>query len=418
MSFVRQYLTGVVRKQCATLSLEKIKLNLNESEVRMLTKNSIRFIQQVVSPQRDDVLSLYLDINPANVENKNNAIFIRVKAELKTLELPKALIETVIKRLENAYAFPQARSLVMFASQDGSLLEHYPLPYTLPFLSKRGVLAKYGQPYIIPLLQTLDAQHRYGVVVIDEARWRYFEISFGAIEEVQDAFRALDTHEWRDLTEASRGVAVGVSARGGMGKDHFEHRKEAWTHRFYKEMAKHLEHTLQENEVPVFFLMGLAQHTQDFKHVLSKTVLQKLASCLPSPAKLDVSAHEIYRLIQPAITEYERSAEEVLLEKVSEQGVKGLEPTLEALQGGRLQTVIAPYEHDQTVYVCSETLYVTSSLADLERHCPNQHHELALLQEVLPDLVASHGARLTYVHAEAETKLIQTFTGLAGLKRW
>ena len=211
---------------------------------------------------------------------------------------------------------------------------------------------------------------------------------------------------------------MGVPARGGMGKDHFEHRKEAWTHRFYKEMAKELGRRLQENDVSVFFLMGLAQHTQDFKHMLSKPTLQKLASCLPSPAKLDVSANEIYRLVQPAITEYERSAEEALLNRVAEQGVSGTEATLEALQAGRLQTVIAPNEHDQTVYVCSETLYVTSSIADLERHCPNQHHELALLQEVLPDLVASHGASLTYVHSEAETKLLQPFAGLAGLKRW
>ncbi len=383
----------------------------------MLNKNSIRFIEQVVAPQRDDVLSLYLDINPASIDNKNNATFIRVKDELKALELPKALIGKVLERLENAYAFPHARSLVLFASCDEKLLEHYTLPYALPFLSKHGVLAKYGQPYVVPLLQTLDAQHRYGVVVMDEARWRYFEIAFGQIEELQDAFRPLDTHEWRELTEASRGV-VGVATRGGMGKDHFEHRKEAWTHRFYKEMAKQLEHTLQENEVSVFFVMGMAQHTQAFKQVLSKMALQKLANCLPSPTMLSVSANEIYRLVQPAITEHEHNAEKVLLEQVAEHSIHGVEATLEALQAGRLQTVIAPYEHDQTVYVCSETLYVTSSLADLERHCPNQHHELALLQEVLPDLVASHGARLTYVHAEAEAKLLQTFSGLAGLKRW
>jgi peptide subunit release factor 1 (eRF1) len=219
----------------------------------MLSKQSIRFIQQVVAPQRDDVLSLYLDINPANIDNKNNATFIRAKDELKRFELPKSLIETVMKKLENAYAFPHARSLVLFASKDEKLLEHYTLPYDLPFLGKRGVVAKYGQPYVTPLLQTLDAQQRYGVVFIDEARWRYFEISFGQIEELQDAFRALDTHEWRELTEANTGVVHGVMARGGMGKDHFEHRKEAWTHRFYKDVAKLLEHALQENDVTAFF---------------------------------------------------------------------------------------------------------------------------------------------------------------------
>jgi peptide subunit release factor 1 (eRF1) len=417
MSFVRQYLTRYVREPCVKLNLEETKLDVNESEVRMLNKNSIRFIQQVVAPQRDDVLSLYLDINPAKIDNKNSATFIRTKDELKTLELPKKFIETVMERLENAYAFPHARSLVLFASRDETLLEHYTLPYALPFLSKRGVLAKYGQPYVIPLLQTLDAQRRYGIVFIDEARWRYFEIFFGQIEEVQDAFRPLDTHEWRELKEASRGVTVGVAARGGMGKDHFERRKEAWTHRFYKDVGKLLEHTLQHNDVATFFLVGLANHSQEFKRVLNKVALQKLAECVAPPAKPDASENDIYRLVQPCITRYEEGAEQRLLDQVQEEGIKGVEATLEALQAGRLQTVIAPYEYDQTVYVCSETLYVTSSLADLKRHCPNQHHELALLQEVLPDLVASHGPKLTYLHHN-ETKLVQTFAGLAGLKRW
>jgi hypothetical protein len=45
-----------------------------------------------------------------------------------------------------------------------------------------------------------------------------------------------------------------------------------------------------------------------------------------------------------------------LLAQIAEQGVHGVEATLEALQEGRLKTVIAPYEHDQTVDVCSETL--------------------------------------------------------------
>jgi hypothetical protein len=384
----------------------------------MLNKHSIRFIQQAVAPQRDDVLSLYLDINPANIDNKNNATFIRVKDELKNLEFPKPLIETVLKKLENAYAFPQARSLVLFASRDEELLELYPLPYALPFLSKRGVLARYGQPYVIPLLQTLDAQHRYGVVLMDEAHGRYFEIAFGQIEEVKDAFRPLDTHEWRGLSEASRGVAVGVAARGGVAKDHVEHRKEAWSHRFYKEMARELERTLNEDEVPVFFLLGLAQHRQDFKRTLSKTTLQKLAACLPPPSNLGAPAQEIARLVKPAIAEYERKVEEALLSDVVEQGVRGLGATLEALQAGRLQTVVAPSEHNPTVYVCSETLYVTSSLADLERYCPEQHYQVSLLQEVLPDLVASHGARLTYLHAKVETSLLQSCDGLAGLKRW
>jgi Bacterial archaeo-eukaryotic release factor family 10 len=38
------------------------------------------------------------------------------------------------------------------------------------------------------LLYVIDESERYGVVFIDESRWRFFEVFLGEIEEIANAF--------------------------------------------------------------------------------------------------------------------------------------------------------------------------------------------------------------------------------------
>jgi hypothetical protein len=53
-----------------------------------------------------------------------------------------------------------------------------------------------------------------------------------------------------------------------------------------------------------------------------------------------------------------------------------------------------------------------------EAYCPGQATQQIPLSDVLPDLAAAHGARLEFVHGEAESRLLTEFGGLAGLSRW
>jgi hypothetical protein len=40
------------------------------------------------------------------------------------------------------------------------------------------------------------------------------------------------------------------------------------------------------------------------------------------------------------------------------------------------------------------------------------------LRDVIVDLAIAHGARLEFVHGEAESRLFREFGGLAALSRW
>jgi hypothetical protein len=176
---------------------------------QVLTTEAIRTVQEVIAPQRDPVLSLYLDVNPAHTENARGAPLIRAKEAIKALAVPKPFTEAFMKRLTHHHGIPQARTLVSFASEDLKAFSvTYPLQLEFPLITSGGVIARWGSPYVLPLLQALDAQERYGVVFVDRARWRYFEVFFGDIEEQQDAFRPLDPSTWRRLSDSKLFTAM------------------------------------------------------------------------------------------------------------------------------------------------------------------------------------------------------------------
>ncbi|UCH25809.1 MAG: hypothetical protein JSV66_18100 [Trueperaceae bacterium] len=384
----------------------------------MLTTEAIRTVQEVIAPQRDPVLSLYLDVNPAHAENARGAPLIRAKEAIKALGVPKPFTEAFLKGLTHHHGIPQARTLVSFASEDlNAFFVNYPLQLELPLLTSGGVIARWGPPYVLPLLQVLDAQERHGVVYVDRARWRYFEVFFGDIEEKQDAFRPLDPSTWRRLSD-SKPAAHGIPARGGSGKDRFEQRKEAWTRRFYRDAAKLLEQAVKAHGIDHLFMMGLKPQVQTFIGSLSEELKGAVVATLPPPANPAAPAREILDLLKPHLERLQCQQDQKLLQDISERGVKGLSETLEALQADRLQIVAAPWKLDLTVYRCSESGYLSATPSSASQLCPDQHHRPVPLQEILPELVASHGAKLTFLNSESAVESISSSGGLAGLARW
>lgn len=385
----------------------------------MLTKAQLHTLRTVIMPQREPVLSLYLDVNPAKSDNAQGAPIIRVKDELKRLSLPKAWSEALLEKLRPARATSRAHTLVVFAGEDLDAFFHsYLLHLSLPDLSEMGVLARWGKPFALPLLHLIDDQERYGVVHLDQARFRYFEVYFDEIEELQDAFRPLDPSRWRRLSEAKVSAPPGIPARGGAGKDKFARRKEAWTHRFYKEAAQLLTRAVKASGVHHLFLLGAPHHVSEFRSVLDASLNEKIAECLPPPANPDASGNDILALIRPCIATVKEARAQALLDDLNERGVQGVGATLEALQEGRLDTVVAAWQLDKTVYLCCESGYVCATLSGISHQCPNEQHRLERLQDVLPELAERQGAHLTYLQGDTGARLAHDFGGLCGLKRW
>jgi hypothetical protein len=394
---------------------------LQEVAVPMLSKTQIQQLQQNIAQHPAPVLSLYLSVNPANPDNNGKAYALRAKEALERLEVSAALRKKVLQQLQ--HYIPQGRTRALFVAEN--LFEDYHLQVELPLLEPRvGVEAHWGTPYLAPLLFALDEHQRYGVVLMDQERLRLFEVFLGEVEEVADAFRLLDTHNWRYLGEDRTGTPgrsaspavgpVGVAARGGSGKDKFQRRVDEWSQRFFREAGTILQQQMLERRIERLILLGVPEEA---KPLLPGLVAEKVVATL-SPLHTPVpSPAEVLKAVTEVIERVERSEEEALLEQVQQKGVGGLQQVLSLLQEGRLQYVLVPWHLQEKAWRSGDG-WVGSSPQAAQARSPGQPVEEVELKQVLPELAARYATELEFVHGEVEQRLRRELGGLAGMVRW
>ncbi|GEM82781.1 VLRF1 family aeRF1-type release factor [Meiothermus hypogaeus] len=378
----------------------------------MLTQEGTRYIREFVAPRVAPVLSLYLDVNPANPSNQGKAYVLRAKEALEASKTPPEVRQKVLEALE--HNLPQAHSRVLFAT--GSWMEIYDLQVDLPLVE--GAEAHWGEPYLTPMLYVLDEYDRVGVVYLDSEKWRMFEVYLGEIEELPGAFRAVPTQEWNRLTQDSSGrrYSQGGIHRAAANTDRFERRLDAWTHRFYKRLAGLLEQTLNERNIQRLVLMGPKVEVQVFNELLPRRLRERVLATLPSLPTPLTQAGEVLKRVQEVLEPLERERENRLLDELAEHGVTGLDHTLELLQQGGLHLLVAPWNPQGKVYRAPDG-WVGGSMEGAVAHGAGRIEDVELRQ-VLPELAATYGTRLEFVRGPAEERLIKAFGGLAGLPRW
>jgi peptide subunit release factor 1 (eRF1) len=394
----------------------------------MIGKEEVRRIKESLKDLKTPALSLYLDINPAKPDNAGRAYALRAKDAMKALAVPEALAEKVLELLQHEVI--QAKTLALFADQER--LELFPLQVELPlvravktaFVDEKtsrlltdGALAHYGEPFLLPLVYALDEYERYGVVYVDQERWRVFEVFLGEIAEVKDAFLALDTEAWRRLSldAPGRRFNLGGIARGGAGQDLFAKRLAAWEERFYKALAHELVRHVEERGFTRLLLVGPEEHTKLFLGYLPKRLKEKVVAELPSLPHPGASPGEVLKRLEPVLEEVERQAEVRLLEELEEAYPKAAfgPEVLARVQEGRVELWVLPWHLEKEVYAC-DGLYLAEEAQALA-YCQNP--EKKPLAVVLPELAAGYAAKLEFVRGEAERRLLER-GGMAALLRW
>ena len=367
------------------------------------------------------VLSLYLDVDPANPDNTGNAVVLRAAEAMRSAGLGKEYVRHVTRLLEKHFVIPEGRSLVIFAGDDpDEFFEAHYLQTRLPMLGRTdGALALVGTPFTAPLLYVLDQKERYAVVYAGSERVRVFEAFLGQIAEVGEFEREADAEAWRPLRQARRSPALGagVAARGGADVDGFRDRMREATVRLYRALMPQLEKALEERSIDRLVLAGTPEPLAAFKEALTPGLTKRLAGEVPPPSDPDADAHAWLPAVREVIDRAEEEHELRLLDEVRESGVSGLHETLSLLQEHRLRTVVAPWLLDQRVFRAADGR-VAASAEEAAVLSPGQEVAEVPLLEVLPDLTKATGTVLEFVAGPAEERLKAEFGGLAGLKRF
>jgi hypothetical protein len=347
---------------------------------------------------------------------------LRAREALRELDLDKAYIEKVTRRLSQDFVIPEGRTLVIFAGEDpNELFTSYYLQTDLPLLDlSDGALAHWGKPFIAPLLFALDQLERYAALYVSMDRVRLFEVFLGQIAELADFARVVDTDEWQPYREARRSPLTGgsnVAARGGTASDSFDIRMEEQTARLYRSLLPEFEETLTSNEIDRIILIGLPDSVSAFEKLLKPELKAMVVARLAPPANPAADARAWLPLVTDVVTSVEQEKESELLDRIRETGVWGLQESLTLLQEHRISTLVVPWIVKGNVYR-ADGGRIAATLAEAKVMSPDEDFRLVPLLEVLPDIAAQSNTKLEFVDGAAEKRLNDEFGGMAGVKRW
>lgn len=370
-----------------------------------------------------------MEVNPAKPYNARRAWDIRARNSVKELGLPKTLETVVFSAIEQELA-PEAHTLAIFAAVEtySKRVEmdvvRIPLHIDLPIvdLVHSRVEARWGELYDAPLLYALDEYERVGIVWLRGEGWKFFEVFLGEIEEHTEVFRDMEPEVWKELQAFDPGrVRSLAQARTSGSRDRFSQRMEA-----HGNGCTSLSKAIGR--------LDRARRCRNGDSSAGPAgpgrVDENLCSdAVPQPARDDRGPD----LRSTAFASFAGRGVGKSAARVNASGAGaragappadqrtawcvGLDPTLDALQAGRLSVLVAPWQLDEQVWVCSNGLMAgTKQAASL--FCDGDQPQCVALRDVVVDACAAYATRLEFVSGPAAEQLTQEMKGIAGLFRW
>lgn len=296
------------------------------------------------------VLSLYLDTDTAQDSREN--IKQQVRGMIRDAELHNTESAHMIERyLDHSYTW-DAPGLALFCCGEQDYLQDFATA-----VSFRNRLRISPKPYIKPLAHLLDFYAHYGVVLVDSIGARFFEYHLGELKRTEGYMG----EETQKLKKGSGSSAHGM--RGGAGGGRHE---EEVVNRNLREAANAANHFFTNKAIRRLFIGGTAQTVAHFQELLPK----QMQSCIAGTFAMDMNAgeHEVRAQTLQLLGEANAKQEETMVSQLMEakargnQGVVGLDETLQAINERRVQTLIISDGFRAPGYFNESTGFVVADL--------------------------------------------------------
>jgi peptide subunit release factor 1 (eRF1) len=342
------------------------------------------------------VLSVYLDVDQSRAVNLNREFEAALKTRLRTLE--HRLVESerdafradaaAVQRFVAGYR-PRARTLVLFADDSAGLFWSGELRASLPTDVRWD-----PTPYVRPLLEVLDANERYGVVLVDKERARLFTVFLGEIEEEREALAAAEVrHKQASGTDHWR------------SQMHFQRQDEMHVHWHLRQVAELIEDVARVHAFDRLVLAGPVEATSELARLLPRPLGARVVGTLRLPA--DVPAETVLRETLEVAKRVEREAEETLVAQLLERGSTGLDATLAALQEGRLWILVHADGFASRGTECPRCHALFTANADSAcGYCGERLLPLDDLVGRVLERARESGGKIEKVHGEAAARLL------------
>lgn len=348
------------------------------------------------------IVSFYLNVDGAKYPRRQE-LEIGLKALLRQAKKEwllsdklgrrqKIFLEDDLKKIANFVQFEfkrdHAKGLVIFSSAESGTWQVLTLPVAVPSFIKVD-----KEPYIKNLTSIINQFKRYCTVVIDRRKARIFSVYLGNIEEylgffADDVPAKVNEGEWANLREHK--IANHI-------EDHVQ--------RHLKNIADKTRIFFKKQKFDRLLIGGRKSIVAKFIETLHPFLRERVSGQFLAEPTLPLNTILEYSL--KCESEAEAAEEKELIkrllnaEKPAGAGVVGLEPTIEALNLGQVQSLILSDNLKFSGGVCRRCRFIST----YQKTCPVCDQPLDwhvdLTEELIQQAVNSR-CRLKYVKYHPE----------------
>lgn len=311
----------------------------------MFTEHDLRELVEFVAPA--PVLSLYLNTDPS----EGNADFHRLRARsmLKDINLPQD-VEAIHRYLDFEYPFTGGGVAIFSCAQEGFFRG---IPLAVPV---RNAIHVGDRPSVKILAGLLDSYGGYGVVLVDKQGARLFYFHMGTLVEQEGIIGEAIKQVKRGGASSMPGRRGGIAGRTRAVEEQIE--------RNMKDTVEYTTRFFEHHKVRRILIAGTDENVQQFRSHLPKSWLSLVVGTFPM--SMTASHSEVLQRAMQVGNEAEKHREERLIEDLITFAAKGagavvgLEDSLQAVNQGRVQTLVISEGFRKVGYRERETDFLTT----------------------------------------------------------
>jgi peptide subunit release factor 1 (eRF1) len=297
----------------------------------MIRHRDVEQLQQL-SQAPGQTLTVYLDVDQTNAANRRRQFETRLKDLLKQLKAAhrddKELAATCSEVEEITKSIkPSGRTLVLARHRKLGVTFRNVIRIAMP----SGVYWTNGA-FLRPLLEALDENERYGIVLVDQKRARLFTVFMGEIEEHKDLVSQIPPRPESPSADKLR------------SQPRMQRRHDESVSSHVRFVAREFGKLMEQLEVDRLIVGGNVGVASELAGALPKRLRGRLVEVLPIPVA--ATPEEILTRAAGVQTRLERAEElEVVREILKEvrkggRAVAGLSATLDAINEGRVWKLV------------------------------------------------------------------------------
>ncbi len=294
----------------------------------------------------EPVLSVYLNTDPS--EGNADAHKLRLRSMIKDINLTKD-VEAIEQFFETEYNW-SGRGVAVFSCQPLDFFRAYSLAVPV-----RNLVHISDRPSVKPLAALLDNYGGYGVVLVDKQGARLFFFHLGELREQEGVLG-------ETVKRAKHGGASAVPGRRGSGLA--TKAVDEVVDRNMKEVADFATHFFDDNHVRRVLIGGTDENVKLFCNLLPKSWQSLVMGTFPM--SMTASQNDVRNRALQLGMEVETEREKRLVERLitlaakGSNAVIGLEDTLNAVNQGRIQTLVVSDGYRKNAFRCKGTGWLTT----------------------------------------------------------